>query len=259
MNQCQSPSEVVPPAACRFKRFIFAGIVFLLAGVGLVFLFHPSPPAVTVGPLPEGWPSPKPSLSARLEAAVPMWVWRVKEVLLGPPQPINIDAAIFSFKDWSESGVADLSLGKATFTGTNGVRVWLLPDSDLKALRQRLKQRPGSDLVSTPNINTAHRIDASLFVGHSVPIKGKQVQVGVVADFLPRVRRDSTDLTANITLSDTVPDPAQVLAIRTNLAVSARMQIPRGSGVFLLDAGPGATNRQRTGVIISASVPPPKK
>lgn len=188
-----------------------------------------------------------------------MWVWRMKELLLGPPQPINLDTAIFGFKEWSESTVAGLSLGKATFTGTNGVRVWILPDSDVKALRQRLKQGPGSDLVSTPNVSTAHGIGSRISVGHSVPIQGKQVQVGVVADFLPRVRRDSTDLTANFTLSDTVPDPAQVLAVRTNLAVSARMQIPRGSGVFLLDAGPGATNRQRIGVIISASVPSPKK
>jgi hypothetical protein len=49
------------------------------------------------------------------------------------------------------------------------------------------------------------------------------------------------------------------LSIRTNFAAAVRIQIPQGSGVFLLNPVEGQTNGMRFGVIISATTPKPKK
>jgi len=46
---------------------------------------------------------------------------------------------------------------------------------------------------------------------------------------------------------------AQSVSIRTNVAVAARIQIPKGSGAFLFNDDRGVTNARRVAVMISAS------
>ena len=103
-----------------------------------------------------------------------------------------------------------------------------------------------------------------MFVGNTISVSGATRDIGLTISFLPRLHRNSTDLTTIITLlaavtnrSDATIKFAQgdVISIRTNFAEAARIQIPKGSGVFLLDAGDRDTNRKRTGVIISTTFP----
>ena len=105
------------------KRFMFGLLLlaFLVAAVGLVCLHRPTPPRVVILPIPEGWPTPKRSLSARLMAKAPMWFWRFRQALFGSPKSILLDSAIFELRAWPASGLLGRSLGTADFTNTNGL------------------------------------------------------------------------------------------------------------------------------------------
>jgi hypothetical protein len=45
------------------------------------------------------------------------------------------------------------------------------------------------------------------------------------------------------------------LSIRTNMDVAARVQLQRGNGFFLLDAGTNRSNGKPIGVVVSVKVP----
>jgi len=106
-----------------------------------------------------------------------------------------------------------------------------------------------------------------MYVGNTLSIGATPGNAAVVMDFSPRVRRDSTDLTAFITVSEamtnqTAPMAGQAsinaVSIQTNFAAAARVQIPHGSGVFPLNDGRAVANGKRVGVLISVTLPQPK-
>jgi len=77
------------------------------------------------------------------------------------------------------------------------------------------------------------------------------------------MRGESTDLTSILSLTKAVtnradgvaPSPGiKPISIETNVAIAARFQIPKGSGVFLLIGDRSLTNARMTGMIISSSV-----
>jgi hypothetical protein len=94
-------------------------------------------------------------------------------------------------------------------------------------------------------------------------VGGTPSNVGLVLDFLARVRREATDLTTVMTVTEAVTNwqavtarsvPTNVVSTQTNLALAARIQIPKGSGVFLLQPSQGGTNGKSIAVLISAKV-----
>jgi hypothetical protein len=82
-------------------------------------------------------------------------------------------------------------------------------------------------------------------------------------DLLPRLRANSVDLSAILTFAEAVTNSAAAIelsgtngiSIRTNLAVAVRVNIPTGSGVFLLDSSQEMTNGKRIGFILSVRPP----
>ncbi len=257
-------------ASARLRLLKFNAILLLLifVGMGLVFVLRPSPPAVVVLPLPNGWPTPRRSLLDTFRGFVPMWLWRVRDSLRGPRKVIRLDAATIGFKDLSESGLPGLWLGAAQFAETNGLQVWIVGESKLSRLRNRLERVPANDMVAFARVDTAEGLQTQLFTGGTVYVQGAQLNVGFTVDFLPRVRRDSIDLTTVIALKEALTNrvvaspglpETNVVSIQTNLIVAARFQIPKGSGVFLLNESNGAMHGKRIGVMISATLPPVKK
>jgi hypothetical protein len=254
----------------RWRIVLLILLTMLLIGLGR-WAFHrppPPPPAVIVFPLPYQIPSQKAPLPDRWIPRNWGWAWRLKEAALGRAKPITLGAAILDLSGPEETAPAYPPLRTPAYTNKNGLRIWILPDSEMARLRGSIHQALGYRLVSSPRVTTTDGGQASLFTGNSVPVGASQVNVGLVIDLLPRVRPDSTDLTTVITLSETVtnqPDlntqPRQTsgISIRTNFAAAVRIQIPKGSGIFLLDTSEGQTNRKRIGVIISATLPKPKK
>src|SRR5712692_7792080 len=231
----------------RLHLLKFNAILLLLvfAGMGLFVVLRPPPPAVEVLPLPNGWPAPKPSMLARWRAVVPGWLWRLRDAVRGPRKLIRLDAAVIGFKDLRESSLPGLWLGAAQFADANGHQVWIVGESKLSRLRNRLERAPANEMVAFPRVDTADGIQhAQMFTGGTVYVQGVQRNVGLTMDFLPRILRNSTELTTIIALTEAatnrvVASPGlpetSVVSIQTNLIVAARIQIPQGSGVFLLN------------------------
>jgi hypothetical protein len=245
-------------------------LALVFAVVGLVCWLHPPPPPVVVLPIPEGWPSPRPTLTARLIAKVPMWVWRAKQSLFGPAKAIELDSAIFELRNWPASRLLALSLGKAVFTNSNGLQVWLIEDGELYALRRSLEIERGNKLISRPRVITANQVQANVSVGSTVSAPGTQGWCGVIMDFSPRVRGDSINLTTITIVSEVatnevaaIPEgsgpPTNLVSIRTNLALAAKFHIPKGSGLFMLNNGRQANTGKTIGILISATQLQPKK
>jgi hypothetical protein len=193
------------------------------------------------------------------------WLWRVKERVLGRPKTITIGASVVEFTAPPQEVLSGFTLPEPTFTNLSGFSVWIADDALMAALRERLGISQNGRVAASPRITTADGMHASLSTGSSVPINGAQTRVGVILDLLPRVRRDSTDLTAILTCTEAVANnptaegPAQSvgpISVRTNFAVAARIQIPKGSGVLMLDARPSLAGGTIHGIMISANSDP---
>jgi len=191
------------------------------------------------------------------------WAWRIKEaVFFGHRKPVNVYAEVASLADSSRSTLASLSLGPASFSNTNGLQVWLLGADQLKALREHLKQTRGTDPPLRPRISTADGMACQLFQGESILLSGSTNQVGLSLGCCARVHPDYTDLMVGITLSELVTNEAvapggssPLLSIQTNLDTALRLQIPRGSGIYLIDQSARESSRKPTGVIIDPLQP----
>jgi hypothetical protein len=245
---------------------LLAGVVVGCIALGVVFSHAPPPRPILVLAGPYHPPARRAAWPSRWIPAKPSWgwLWRLKEWVFGRRKPIDLGVAIYEFKAAPESVLAGLALGEPELTHTNGLRIWRLGDAKLDALRRRLRDSPDSRLLGSPRCSTAERIQCSLFLGESFPVNGAMQRVGLMIDFYPRVRRDATDLTSGIVLSEAVANlPGTTaeapssgnISILTNLAVATRIQIPKGQGVFLLKARPDAAGPRRIGVIISANQP----
>jgi hypothetical protein len=255
------------------KRLIVIVCVVILLGAGLCLLLRPARPAplapVIVMPLPYSIPRQKVSMFDRWvpRQASWAWVWRVKETLVGRPRICNLRATFVDCTGSGESLLTNVSLAKPQFTHASGLRIWLLSEDVLGALNRDLRQAAGTEVLASPRIITASGMQASLCVGGTFPIKGVLTPVGLTMDFLPQVRPDATDITAVVELTEAITNQAGATAtssltnsmsIRTNLAVAARIQLPKGTGVFLLDGPPAAADGKRVGVLLSISTQKPK-
>ena len=240
------------------RRAILMLVCLLGLGVGLLLLRPESRPPAPVVLLPLPYKAP---------VRVPMpdrwippswgWLWRLKESILGKRKVISLDIAGFDREDRSEAFLSALSLRPPDCADTNGIKVWLIGEAEFAGLRQRIEKTLGATIIRRAGIITADGVQSQLSSGNT--------SSGLVVDMFPRVREHSTDLTAAITFWEAVTNqpsgatgqiPTTPGPARTNFNVAARIQLPRGSGVLLLDGHePGKT----AGVIISANRPASKK
>ena len=256
------------------KRLLVGPLLGCLA-VGLVLVLRPAPPAlpgarVLALPQPYQMPRQRVSLFDRCIPAKPAWawLWRLKQAIVGQPKQVNLNASIIEFPNAPEAILARLAPSQVSFLGTNGVRVWVLEERELNAVRRQITQTPGSEVLYAPRVATADEIIASMFSGQTLTLNSGVRTVGLDIALLARVRGDTTDLTAIFTLSQTVTNPpgissalagAGLVSVETNLDVGVRLQIPNRGGAFLLKDNPSATSPRSIGVVLSASLPPRKK
>lgn len=233
--------------------FLVVGV--LIAGCLLGFRSYHGP-AVVVVSAPSRLPAPKQPLLSRI---IPMnnswsWFWRFKQAVFGGPRAVSLEATIISFPPNAELTHTNLDLGEPTYIATNGVRVWVLAEPDLKRLGATCLKIRGADTLTKPRISTADAIEASLFVGEVYVLSGVKNSVGVSFDCYPRVHRDMTELTTGLLVSEALTNGPSI-SIRTNMDVTARVRLDRGNGFFLLDAGTNRSNGKPMGVLVSVKVP----
>lgn len=244
----------------RWRRLIV--LVLIGVAIGLVAVWR-SPKAEPFMVLHEPFRRPVPWRD-RLTGWIPTgggwaWAWRVEEGVFGRRKFLDIYAEVVSLGDSSRGTLSRLSLGPPSFSDTNGLQVWLLGADRLEALRERFKQTPGVELLSRSRMSTGDGTECRMFVGETISLEGSTNHVGLALDCFPRLHSKSTDLTAGIMFSELVTNPAvagekaaprTVVSIRTNLDAALRVQIPKGSGLFLYDRRAEDSGRRGIGVMI---------
>ena len=225
----------------KSRRLFWVLVLGIGIAAGLVAELWPrTPPAPVLVLSLARIPTPLTDYIYRFVPATPSWAWfwRAHDAVCGKRKPVNLCSEILALNPEPDPA-SFLPLGTPTFSGSNGLRVWLVGVEDLKRLRQRLEDAPGSEVINRPRVGAADEIHASMFTGSSLTLNGTSRQVGLNVDYYPRVHRTSTDLIAMATLSEAVTNFTNPrlppVFVRTNLDLALRLQIPKGDGVFLLD------------------------
>lgn len=229
---------------------------------------EPAPVApVIVMPLPYTIPRQKVSLFDRWvpRRASWSWLWRLKETIVGRPKICDLKATVVDFAASGESFLTSHPLPPPAFADANGLKIWLLSQSDINTLNRNLRQEPGPEILYIPRITTAYGGQAQLRAGSTFPIRGFPVTVGLSIDFFPRLRPNSTDVTAIISLTEVITNQATRAAdstaagtvdLQTDFKVASRIQVPKGFGAFLLQGPPSAASQKRIGVVLSVNAVP---
>jgi hypothetical protein len=186
------------------------------------------------------------------------WIPHLEDLLFGRRKPVNLYSDIVEIPHTVADGLSSQprsNLGPPSFSTTNGLQIWVLDGRELKSLRDYLKNSGDAHFLSHPRISTADGVEASMFVGESVLLYGTTNSVGLKAAFFPRARKACTDLFAMISFTDLATNQdglktAGTVSIRTNLDIAARLQVPLGSGLFLLDGKSVSAEHTRFGVLI---------
>jgi len=194
------------------------------------------------------------------------WAWAVEQAVFGKRKPVDFCAELVSLAEASGATPASFSLGPPSLSDTNGLQVWLLRADQLKTLREHFKQTPGMCTLCRPRITTANGSEAQLFAGESLSVGGVTQNVGVALGCWARLHSASSDLITCVRFSELVTNdaiasggssPASVVSVQTNLDVALRLQIPKGQGVFLLNAPPKNSAHKHICVLIDPLQPKP--
>ena len=267
LNQIDTANEPNSSAPKKLKRRRrIALVVTLLIGAGsLWFLIPNHKPSAQVILLPVDYsiqspPTPIP------DRWIPMtwgWLWRLRNAVLGKMAVIEVDSRIVRLADPSNPRLSAALGSYSSMTESNGVRAWILPETDLRALRQQLEGIEGYEVIGSPRITSGHTVQANLLQTTTVAVGDAQLPVGVFFNCLTLARGKSVDLTVVVTQSEAVTkSPATgasaVLAnatqIHTNITLGAKLQLPTGFGAFLVETNHADPAGRRVGIFIHAQV-----
>lgn len=221
------------------------------------------PPEVVILPANDSIKSPPMPIPDRW---IPMkwgWLWRLRYAVLGKPAMIEVYSTIVRLTEPANPELSAALSSYQSLTESNGVRVWVLPETELRALRQHLEGIEGYEAIASPRIISGHTVQANMLLTTTVAIGDAQLPVGVFFNCLTHARGKTVDLTAAVTHSEAVTKlPAtaasEVLAnatrIHTNLTVAAKMQIPPGFGAFLMETNHADPAGRRVGIFVNSKV-----
>lgn len=168
------------------------------------------------------------------------WIyWRLDQAFFGRRQPVVLQFDAIKLAQARGSGFSKLALRAPDFSDSHGLQVWQLGQKELVSLRDRLKRMPDSDPCGCGRISTGDGIECSLSQGQSITIGRTPCVAGMNVDCFTRSRAEAADLTAHVTLSEVLTNTAVSAApvcLQTNLDVALRLQIPKGKGIFFIDA-----------------------
>lgn len=264
----QSPVADESIQRSRVKRIgrRVALLVLALVCASVVWFFIPNPvppPGVTILPLDHSIRSQELPLPDRWIPPTWGWLWRLRYALFGKPAVIQIRSDFVCLARSSDGRLTNALRGHEPLAATNGVRAWILPDGELRALRDCLEGLEGYEVIASPRVTSGHGVQANLVQTSNVSIDGAQVPVGVFFNCMTCARDKTTELVAAITHSEAVTDRTATVAaavlgnatrIRTNVALTAKMRIPPGNGVFLLDTNRVTPRGRLVGIFISSKV-----
>jgi hypothetical protein len=192
-----------------------------------------------------------------------MWAWRVEQAVFGRRWTVKLSVEVLSLPA-SFATIPNPLLGPPGFADGDGLRIWLPPSDQLKALRRQLAGTPRTDLLFSPTVFTANGVESELSEIELAPPNGPTNSAGSVFQCVPLVHPDSTDFAAWVTHSEFITNtdspaggtaPVMRVSVRTNLDRGFRIQIPAGHGVFMLQGSPAGPNGEIYGVLINPPQP----
>ena len=248
-----TPTDAQPPKTSRRVALWIVIVAVLIAAVFIIVFREPNPPEVVLlpsnatiqsNPLPDRW--------------IPRtwgWMWRLRDSIMGRRTMVDFQAQLFRFSD-----AEDLKHLPAPALATNGLKVWNLNVAQFQAASASLNASEEKKAAShRSRVNTGDGNVATIFSGNSVPLVGGGfTDVGFQLQILPRTHKRKTDVTFNVRSTEMVASPPSSDAgatspfpsIRTNLLQAARVQVPIGNGLLLMQV-PSADH---PGVVLLLSV-----
>ena len=222
-----------PNRHCR-RRFALAVMGALLLVIALILALPRRP-----GP-PFAWLTQ--AEMARLTHPGPLTRLKEKVIILTLPlwmrywntQPqILVDSSLLTL---STAAAEQTGLGTPVATNGNGMRAWVLPPTELEALRQRLNVIPGASFGNKLRIHTVSGLGGQAFTGGTTPVAGINTPIGVTVHLIPKFVPSSVKLTLAVTSTEIGAPSGQAEAVRTNLAVACRVVLPNAGGL-VVDGG----------------------
>lgn len=215
-----------------------AGVIIVLGAIVIFAVVKDSRPKEPVLFLSYPYKAPK-GWFEWFETKVPLswgWFWRLRDRFRGPAVSLGTWVVELKTNAVNRSGAlaidpqAELGLGQPYLRASNGAMVWRLEPNEVSHLQSRLKRR--SDvLVLAPQVSTSDSIQASMFYGNTVSVRGAKMDIGLKVDFWARVRGDNLDLLAEVISSELLTSSETV---RTNVALAAQLQLGNKCGVFVV-------------------------
>ena len=221
------------------KRWL-AILALALVCAGAIFLsidMAPAPPPIVVLPssyvIPKS-PGPWPDRWIPRKAG---WLWRIRYALFGRAKTVGLDNRYFRDTGSIESIAAKFSLGPPQ-TQSNGVSVWLLPESRFASLST------STNHIGSMRVSTGDLMQSAGFV---IEPHARSF----AAYSLPRLKESGLDMIVDYVAGSTPTNgSAGGMLAQTNYAAAVRAQIPWNTALFLLDARNPDSNAERFGVLL---------
>jgi hypothetical protein len=230
----------------RTKAALWFWVLLVVICVVAAWFAFRSAPEAKVTLLPDG---------ASLKSELPLpdrwipakwgWAWALKQFVFGKNKGVLVEAKVLELRERNFFE----ELPEPDVRHTNGLRVWILNDSNFVAAVQRTKTIQAQTIFS-PRVQTAPGVQAR------VGMNGTSQTFS--ADVVAKRARKGTELATIIQSSERVgsDEPLPVnesgsFVWRTNFSFGARMRIPEGGGALVLDEGKLDEGKSKV-VVISA-------
>jgi hypothetical protein len=222
-----------PNRYCR-RRFALAmlGVLLLVITLLLTLASRPGPPFAWLTQAEMArltYPGPLTRLKEKvIILTLPIWMryWNTQPQIL-------VDSSLLTL---STAAVEQTGLGTPVATNGNGMRAWVLPPTELKALRQRLNVLPGASSGSHLRIHAVSGMGVEAYTGRTTPMAGTNTPVGVTVHLIPKFVSSSVELTLAATSTEIGALSGRAEAVRTNLGVACRVLLPNAGGL-VVDGG----------------------
>jgi hypothetical protein len=163
------------------------------------------------------------------------WVARAEQAIFGERRSVRISAEIMELSGPALTNLeTSLRLPAPTYA-TNGVKIWFLGAASLMEIGRRDSPARGIEILTTPRIVTAEGMASSVFMGQSMPTKTGMTPVGIGMMCSASVRDGYTTLLTELFQSEFIDG-----IVRTNFTIHARLNVPKGKGVFVMQQSNGA-------------------
>ena len=219
-----------PNRYCR-RGFALAmlGVLLLVITLLLTLASRPGPPFawLTQGEMARlTHPRPLTRLKEKvIILTLPLWMryWNTQPQIL-------VDSSLLTL---STAAVEQTGLGTPVATNCNGMRAWVLPPTELKALRQRLNVLPDASSGTRLRIHAVSGMGVQAFTGGTTRIAGTNTPVGLTVHLIPKYVSPSVELTLDATWTEIGAPSGQVEAVKTNLGVACRVLFPNAGGLVV--------------------------